>query len=291
MKKLICTLLSIAVLCAALVFASAEADFIDLSGRWQDPANDRALLRIMRNFEVDAKDDEIWYDVELRWPNAVDSETVWYMFAKYDDKTQGLTYSDGVKADVTYAEDGSIASEEKLWEDSEGALVSADGKLQWTDVREDQLRKDAGEPSLLFERVPRSAPDADEFLSEYFMAVAGVEEGTAGSSLKQAETARDIVRFALRNVLWDADLSAMRRNMFDAWNEMSAEDQNSFDNNFMDIFVPLINSAFGNYSEVAGSFEDAGVGEDMAWLAEDREARESWNTLLGNTLTLGNSDD
>ena len=55
--------------------------------------------------------------------------------------------------------------------------------------------------------------------------------------------------------------------------------------------MPMLENVFTNYDEVAGSFEDAGIGEDMALLSEDREAKASWETLLSNTMTLGNDDD
>ena len=291
MKKLIGALILIALICVAMMLASAETGFIDLTGRWEDPESERALLKIMRTFEMDVPDDEIWYDVELTWSQSKDAETVWYMAAKFDDETRSLVYTDGVKAEVTYDEKGNIASEQKLWEDSEGALIPIDGKLQWADRREDQLRTEAGEDNMIFQRVSRSAPSAEEFRSEYFMAVANVEESSAGSSLKQAETARDIVRFALRNNLWDTDFKGMRRNMLSAWEKMSADEQSTFDSNLQEIFMPMLESAFGDYAQVSGSFEDAGIGEDMAWLSENREAKASWQTLLGNTMTLGNDDD
>ena len=291
MKKMIWMLLAVTVLCAALVFASADSGFINMEGRWQDPANDRALLKIMRTFEMDVPEDEIWYDVTLEWPDSADSSTVWYMAAKYDNETQSLAYTDGVKARVTYAEDGSIASEEKLWEDSEGALIPIDGKLQWADKREDQLRAEAGEENMMFERVYRSAPTADDLLSEYFSKVANVEDGTAGASLKQAAAATDIVRFATINDLWDADGERLKKNILAAWEGMSEEDRTSFDNNLQDIFMPLIDSAFGNYESVAGNFEDAGVGQDMAYLAESNEAKASWQALLSYTVTMGNDEE
>ena len=291
MKKLTGALILIALICLGMMMASAETGFIDLSGRWEDPENERALLKIMRAYEMDVPEDEIWYDVELAWSEGADKETVWYMAAKFDEETQSLEYTDGVKAEVTYDEKGAIVKEDKLWEDSEGALIPIDGKLQWADKREDQLRAEAGEDNMMFQRVQRIAPSVDEYRSEYYMAVAAVEVGTAGSSLKQAETARDILRFALRNNLWDTDYKGMRRNMLAAWEGMSAEEQSAFDSNLQEIFMPMLENVFTNYDEVAGSFEDAGIGEDMALLSEDREAKASWETLLSNTMTLGNDDD
>lgn len=291
MRKLVLALLVVTVLCAALAIASADSGFINMEGRWQDPANDRALLKIMRAYEMDVPDDEIWYDVSLEWPDSADTGTVWYMAAKFDDETQSLEYTDGVKAHVTYADDGSVASEEKVWEDSEGALIPIDGKLQWADKREDQLRAEAGEENMMFERVYRSAPGKDDLLSEYFTKVAGVEDGTAGASLKQAAAATEIVRFATINDLWDADGARLKKNILAAWEAMSEEDQSTFDSNLQDIFIPLIDSAFGDYESVAGDFEDAGVGTDMAYLADNKEAKASWQALLAYTLTMGNDDE
>ena len=286
MKKMICGLLLAAVLCAALAFAAAETGPDDFAGRWQDPAYDRALLKIMRTYEVDVPADEIWYNIWLSWPESAEAETVWYMSAKYDGETQSLTYTDGVKANVTYAADGSIASEEKVWDDAEGALIPIDGKLQWADRREDQLRAEAGEPNMMFERIPPTAPTAEAFLSDYFQTVANVEDGTAGASLKQAIAARDVVRFALRGNFWDIDLDTAKRSMLEAWNGMGEADRDSFITNLTEIIAPLLVDAFGNYDEVAGTFDDAGVGADMAWLVENREAQQSMETLLACTMAM-----
>ena len=48
MKKLTGALILIALICTGMALAFAETGFIDLSGRWEDPENERALLKIMR---------------------------------------------------------------------------------------------------------------------------------------------------------------------------------------------------------------------------------------------------
>ena len=291
MKRNVISLLLIVALllalCAGLAEGTAVKRFIDLSGRWVDPNHDRALLKIMRAVEMDVPEDEIWYDVEIAWPDSASEETVWYMSARYDEETTSLMYTDGVKARVTYDANGGVVSEANEWTDSEGALIWANGRLQWADRREDQLEDS---PEMRFEPVRREGPVAADFKADYFLPVANLENGTAGSGLKEAALAHDLVRFAFENAIWDANIRGMRDSMLEAWEGLSEEERSRFDENFMGAVVPLLDEAFGGYDAVAGQFGDAGVGDDMAYLAENREARESWQTLLANTLTLGNDD-
>ena len=143
--------------------------------------------------------------------------------------------------------------------------------------------------ALAFAESAPTLPTADECLAEYLQVVAGMEEGTAGASLKQALAARDVLRFAMRcKPFWDTN--ALRDNLLQALEGMSQDDQTAFNGNLRDIIAPTLEGVFANYDEVAGTFDDAGAGEDMASLSRDPEAKAAWEDLLGNTLTLGNSD-
>jgi hypothetical protein len=161
----------------------------------------------------------------------------------------------------------------------------------WADRREDPLLAEAGEPNLRFKRVPPVSPTAEDFAQRFFTPVAGVESDTAGATLKQAAMVHSVLRFAYDSTLWDASFEGMRDSMLEAWEAMSDVDRAAFDENLMGIVVPLMERVFGDYDAVADQFDDAGVGEDMTFLSRDVEARESWQTLLGNTLTMGNDDE
>jgi hypothetical protein len=139
----------------------------------------------------------------------------------------------------------------------------------------------------VFSRVDTGVPTAEQFVNDYFKVIGSYEQGTAGSSLKEAIAAKDAVYFAVFNTMYNADLQKMRDNMLAGWESMSKEDQERFDANFLNV-VDLVNKAAEDYDSVAGTFEDAGVGDIMRDLIKAEEGRLSWETLSANTFTMGN---
>ena len=140
-------------------------------------------------------------------------------------------------------------------------------------------------------RGAQSAPETEEILENYLLPAANAETGSAGASLKQAILARDILRFACDYTLWDADEEALRRNMQAAWEQLSEEERSRFRENLTESIVPLLEDAYGDYSTVEDLFEDAGIAQDMGFLAQDDEAWESWQRLLGHTPALGGGEE
>ena len=276
------TLVLTALLLLALA-GTALAEAFDFSGRWQDPNDDKAMLSIMRIQESDATAEQPRYDVRLIRTESADAGSVWAMSATCDPGTDTLVYTEGAKRSVTFGEDGGIASEETLWDDSEGAFTPVEGALQWTDSRDGELSG-----GLRFVRVAPAAPSADAFLSDYLTPVVEVRIGAAGSSLSQAILVRDIARFAFDNALWDADVTAMRANMLEARERLDPEARQAFDGNFSDFIAGQVREALDDYGADAGRYEDAGVGDDMARLMGDAEARASLEALLAATLAMEN---
>ena len=272
---------------AALAGAEAQIDnpTIAFVGRWQDPVYGRASLRILRTFVEDAPEDELYYDIQIIWGDSWNSAGVWQMTARWDAEAAMLTYADGVMSIVTTDDDGP-GTEEVQWDDAEGAFwLDVDGTLRWEDSREDRSVE------FRMSRVIAEAPSAEAFVEDYFRRIANLERGTAGSSLKQAAAVRDVVRFAANNDLWNTDIAVMRGNMLAAWESLDDDTRARFDENFLDVVVDLAGQAFGDYASVQGLFEDAGAGEDMAYLSQDADASLSWETLFSNTFTLGNSEE
>ena len=84
------------------------------------------------------------------------------------------------------------------------------------------------------------------------------------------------------------DNKALRDNMLKGWESMSAEEQNAFDANFLDV-VELLKDVSAN--KIPAEFEDAGVADQMKELLQQKGAYANWDTLTANTLTMGNSEE
>ncbi|MBQ8955204.1 MAG: hypothetical protein IJ048_13945 [Clostridia bacterium] len=290
MKKIALILAFVLMFASLTALAEAPAQIdnptLAFAGRWADPVYDRASLRILRPTAADPNEGEFQYDIQLLWGNSWNSEGVWQMTATWDEAAQKLVYTDGVMSIVTTDDEGQ-GTEEVQWNDAEGAFwFDADGALRWEDSREDRSTE------FRMERMVSEPPAAEDFTEKYFLPVADVEIGTAGASLKQAILAHDLVRFAYDSDLWNTDLGYMREALLAAWECLDADTCARFDENmFGGVIGELANGIFQDYDNLAGRFEDAGVGEDTAFLSADAEACESWATLFANTLTMGNSED
>ena len=69
---------------------------------------------------------------------------------------------------------------------------------------------------------------------------------------------------------------------------MSKDEQSAFDESFIPV-LSLMRDALADWETNKPLFEDAGVLELMEALRADPSAKLSWDTLTGNTLTMGNS--
>ena len=99
--------------------------------------------------------------------------------------------------------------------------------------------------------------------------------GTAGSSLKQAAAAAEILQFATEQKLRNTDC----KTAFEAaWNITDQETQEYFRENFEGL-SQLITSAFDDYDSVKDLFEDAGAAERMEKsMAKDNGVKD-WQSL------------
>ena len=130
---------------------------------------------------------------------------------------------------------------------------------------------------------------ADNLAYGYFRKIGEMEQGTAGASLKAAQTAFEVMRYAASNSFQIQDQDVVRSEMLKSWEILSEEEQAAFDENFMTV-VTLLDSCKADWESQRGLFEDAGCAQMMELLLGSPSAREAWATLLGNTLTLGNTD-
>ena len=99
--------------------------------------------------------------------------------------------------------------------------------------------------------------------------------GTAGSSLRQAAAAADILQFATEQKLRNTDC----RTAFEAaWDSTDQETQEYFRENFEGL-SRLITSAFNDYDSVKDMFEDAGAAEEMEKSLAKENALKDWQSL------------
>ena len=185
---------------------------------------------------------------------------------------------------MVWGDDGEMVSNEVVFSDGAARFeINEDGQLLWHEFKED-----AGE-GMTFDHVDTPTPTAEELVENYFHVIGGYGKGTAGSTISEALSACDVIRFASGNALWAVDDSSLRANLLEAWESMSEEERMYFDDNFMDV-VMLIDSCVTDWEANKGIFEDAGAAEDMEMLLNDPTALTSWYKLRNHTLTLGNSD-
>ena len=99
--------------------------------------------------------------------------------------------------------------------------------------------------------------------------------GTAGSSLRRAAAAADILQFATEQKLRNTDC----RTAFEAaWDSTDQETQEYFRENFEGL-SRLITSAFNDYDSVKDMFEDAGAAEKMEKSLAKENALKDWQSL------------
>lgn len=121
---------------------------------------------------------------------------------------------------------------------------------------------------------------SSEYMEHVFKPLINMESGTAGSSLKAAQIAEEILSFAASRQLGNTEESAHKTAFSEAWNSLSSEEKELVKHNFYEEEIEkLIDGAYNDYESVRGRFEDAGVGAEMEELTKDEGARKSWNAL------------
>ena len=121
---------------------------------------------------------------------------------------------------------------------------------------------------------------SSDYADNVFKPLINMEIGSAGSSLKAAQTAEEILSFASDRQIGNTEESARKAAFSEAWNSLSNEEKEVVRHNFYEEEIAdLIDGAFDDYESVRGRFEDAGVGAEMEELSKSEEARKSWNTL------------
>ena len=132
---------------------------------------------------------------------------------------------------------------------------------------------------------PAEAPAVKALAEEYFSVLSGLESGTAGASLKAAVAASKVCAFAAAHELYNPDVEPLRANMLAALEGMSAEEQASFWQGFESVRA-LLDDCLEDWEANRGTFEDAGVADDMDMIMYDPLNRLAWENLRDHTLAL-----
>ena len=112
-----------------------------------------------------------------------------------------------------------------------------------------------------------------DVLAQKLMGCTGYE-GTAGSSLKEAIAATELLSFAVEYAGVE-NLEEISENAMNALSEEQAQEL-AFS---MEGIRAVIESAFDDYDSIAGLFDDAGVGEWMQELIQAPDAQVQWKAL------------
>ena len=97
-------------------------------------ASDRASI------QIEATDEENGAKATVTWGSSASEHSEWTMSGTYDADSHVFTYSDCVKKDVVFNEDGSVESEEEVYKDGTGTMTFSEGNegpyLEWKDDKE-----------------------------------------------------------------------------------------------------------------------------------------------------------
>lgn len=130
------------------------------------------------------------------------------------------------------------------------------------------------------------APKAEEF-RDLFLNCTG-EQGAAGSSLRNAIKAYEIVKFAVDHQLGGVDAEELRSALWDGYTQMDEDARAAFNLNFAAYLTPLAEDAFTAWNSVKDLFADAGVEAEIQALTETPGAFEDWNALRSYVFIMGN---
>ena len=189
---------------------------------------------------------------------------------------------DGVLTNLTYGEDGEIASEEQIYDNGEAVFrIDDDGYLLWEDKVENAAE------GMRFERTVEvvEAIPVEELATGYLPVILGIEQGTAGASLKLAQAACEVTGFAAAHDLSEAEDENLTACMMVAAEALDGEELSRFAENF-DAVRGLLDGCFEDWEANRPAFEDAGAAEDMERLISDEAVRLNWEKLRDGTQAM-----
>ncbi len=157
--------------------------------------------------------------------------------------------------------------------------VTDDGTLLW----EDSCLVEAAEMTLT--RLIPAAPSAEEIKEGYYRQAIGLEEGTAGASLKLAEAVGNVFEFCSLHSFWCMEYAPFVQALADAQNSLTAEEKAAFDLGREALALELTR-LLEEDEETGSVYDDAGVGERLNDLRNDPAVRFSVETFIFAVETL-----
>ena len=120
---------------------NTEPEAVQPSAENNDPAH-RTASEISGTYTcgratatVDASDpDNVM--IKIVWGESADTEAIWRISGRYNEETETITYSGGVKKVITYNESGDVELEEVDYTDGNGAILFSYDGFTWSDYNE-----------------------------------------------------------------------------------------------------------------------------------------------------------
>lgn len=124
---------------------SNESEEIDASEDTQNPVmnyiGDYGCGRA--TMTIEAADGETGANVLVTWGSSAAETSQWQMSGEFDADTKTITYSNGVRTDIVYKDEGDIDTETEVYNDGTGTITFTDDEenavttLVWKDDKED----------------------------------------------------------------------------------------------------------------------------------------------------------
>ena len=283
MKKTISLLMALALVLLSMIPVLADdASEKDISGIWTDENNDKMELTIVpsQNAWFDERMGEDAgaqkYVVIMNWPSSEGELSKYHIIGSLDETGKKLNYTGGMFAEYVFDDNGNVDEDETgLLEDNGTGCITImeNGTLLW----EDSYLKEASEMEL--SRLNPTVPSAEEIKDRYYQQVIGLEEGTAGTSLKLAQAAESVFQFCSISNFWVMENEAFEKALADVQNSLTAEEKAAFDLNRKALNQEMARLLNEN-EEMGSAYEDAGVEEKMIDLRNDPAVRLSVETFL-----------
>ena len=119
----------------------------------------------------------------------------------------------------------------------------------------------------------------DNSLETLFADVADYPAGTAGADLKAGALVSRFVSIAAVYGITADDIADAASLGTDAWAALDKDKQALFVENFTEVIAPMAFEAVDDFEAVRGTFDDAGVGEEMASLVAAEGISENVQAL------------
>ena len=181
--------------------AFAEKDPVlpvfDVPSSWADPDHDRATTIDIVYAQSINSDYDRELVMEIYWADSAWTEWVYMLFlTPDDDEGKQYTYQKGTAVCYTYDEDGMQTDEQWLNEALNGTLTATQNTTDGTYVLSLESHNDVLQSLTLYQEY-MPCPSPEELVTSVIQPILNHEENTAGSELKLAELASNLIRVAL----------------------------------------------------------------------------------------------